>query len=104
MTEENVVIYRGINNLNVYVDSLSCKSYWTIAIHAKGLGGGTIPSMQVMVYGDNLGDLSFFQMETDITQVDAPSSTIHWEMMALWTWTGIWKEMDGGNGDVLTYQ
>ena len=37
-------------------------------------------------------------MVADITQVDEPSSIIHQEMMALWTWAGIWKATDEGNG------
>ena len=51
-----------------------------------------------MVDGDNSGDLSCFQMVADTTQVDAPSSIMHREMMALRTQIGIWKETDEGNG------
>ena len=52
-----------------------------------------------MVDGDSLGDLSCLQMVMDITQMNAPSSKIHWEMMELRAQTGIWKETDGGNGE-----
>ena len=59
---------------------------------------------KVMVEGENSGDLSCFQIVVDITQVDEPLSIMHQEMIELWTWTGIWKETDEGNGgcsDVL---
>ena len=48
--------------------------------------------------GDISGDLSCFQMAADITQVDAPSSIMHREMMALQTQNGIRKETNEGNG------
>lgn len=51
-----------------------------------------------MVEGDNLGDLICFHVEVDIRHVDAPSSIMHQEMMALRTLTGIWKEIYEGNG------
>jgi len=53
---------------------------------------------KVMVEGDNSCELSCFQTAVGITQVDAPSSIMHQEMMALWTRTRIWKEIDEGNG------
>ena len=53
---------------------------------------------KVMVEGDKSGDLSYFQIVADITQVDEPSSIMHLEMMALRTVIGIWKETDEGNG------
>ena len=62
---------------------------------------------KVIVEGENLGDLSYFEIFVGITQVDAPLSIMHWEMMALWTRTGIWKAMDEGNGgcsDVSTWK
>lgn len=60
-----------------------------------------------MVEGDNSGDLICFQTEVNITQVDAPSSIMRWEMMALSTLTGNWKATDEGNGgcsDVSTWK
>ena len=51
-----------------------------------------------MVDGDKSRDLSCSQTKIDITQVDAPSSIMHREIMALQTQTGIWKAIDEGNG------
>jgi len=55
----------------------------------------------MMVDGESSGDLSCFQTEADITQVNAPSSIMHQKMMALRTQTGIWKATDEGNGGCL---
>ena len=51
---------------------------------------------KVMVNGENAGDLSCFQTVVDITLVDAPSSIMHWETMALRNQTGILKVVDEG--------
>lgn len=51
-----------------------------------------------MVDGDISGDLICFQIVVDITHLDAPSSIMHRDMMALQTRTSIWKETDEGNG------
>ena len=48
--------------------------------------------------GANSGDLSCFQTEADITQVDAPSSIMHREMLAFWILTGIWKAAETQRG------
>ena len=55
-------------------------------------------AQRVIVEGDNSGDLNYFQTEEDITQVDAPSSMMHREMLAFWILIGIWKAMEAGRG------
>ena len=49
-----------------------------------------------MVDGCRIGDPSFYQTEFDITQVDAPSSTMHQCMTKFRMDIGIWKEMVDG--------
>ena len=59
---------------------------------------------RVIVEGANSGDMSCFQTEVDITQVDAPFSMIQRETLEFRILTGIWKATEVGRGDVLTFQ
>ena len=66
----------------------------------KPMGWEVWPShaQRVIMEGANSGDLSCFQTEADITQVDAPSSIIHRDTVAFRILTGIWKATEGGRG------
>ena len=55
-------------------------------------------TQRVIVEGANSGDPSCFQTEANITQVDAPSSVMHQEMLTFQILTGIWKVTEVGRG------
>ena len=69
-------------------------------LRKRPMGWEAWPShaQRVMVEGANSGDPSCFQTEADITQVDAPSSMMHWETLAFQILTGIWKATKVGRG------
>lgn len=54
------IIQTSIDDFNVNMDSLAQKGNWTVAVHAKGLGGVSIPSTQGDGGGGKLRSVKLF--------------------------------------------